>query len=314
MKTIQQFSLLLLLAALFASCSSNSFKIDGEITNLKGSSLKVVFLGDSGVIDEWVNVDKKGHFSFKGASSQPTLLNMSNHRGDPVATMIVTNGDHMKVKGDADKAMGVKIKGNRLNEEWQLFREEHAAFYSDPNPSRLDATIEKYVREHPADMLSTVLLVADYSDFSNRGKVDKMLQSIAPEAKPKSLTRVLIGNRIGNPNANLPRLMSLTLFKHGGNFEDVALTGHSTLISFWANPQNDRKTLVAELKALLGTRRTSRTRYPIIGHLFHALVRHHRLYWTRPLFRPQSHNRPGLHPLILIRQGVSSSIGMGFAD
>lgn len=250
MKTIQQFSLLLLLAALFASCSSNSFKIDGEFTNLKVTSFKVVFLGDSGVVDEWVNVDKKGHFSFSGASSQPTLLNISNHRGDPLATMIVTNGDHMKVKGDAGKAMDVKIKGNRLNEEWQLFRDEHAAFYSDPNPTRLDAAIEKYVREHPADMLSTVLLVADYSDFSNRSKVDKMLQSIAPEAKPKSLTRVIIGNRNDSPKANLPRLMSLTLFKHGGNFEDVALTGHSTLINFWANPQNDRNALVAELNKL----------------------------------------------------------------
>ena len=250
MKTIQQFSLLLLLAALFASCSSNSFKIDGEFTNLTVTSLKVVFLGDSGVVDEWVNVDKKGHFSFSGASSQPTLLNISNHRGDPLATMIVTNGDHMKVKGDAGKAMDVKIKGNRLNEEWQLFRDEHAAFYSDPNPTRLDAAIEKYVREHPADMLSTVLLVADYSDFSNRSKVDKMLQSIAPEAKPKSLTRVILGNRNDSPKANLPRLMSLTLFKHGGNFEDVALTGHSTLINFWANPQNDRNALVAELNKL----------------------------------------------------------------
>ena len=69
MKTIQQFSLLLLLAALFASCSSNSFKIDGEFINLKVTSLKVVFLGDSGVVDEWVNVDKMGHFSFSGASS-----------------------------------------------------------------------------------------------------------------------------------------------------------------------------------------------------------------------------------------------------
>ena len=247
MKTILQFTLLLLVASLSASCSSDSFKIDGNFVNLDGNMVKVVFRGDSGVVDEWVTVDKKGHFTFKGASSQPTLLSMSNLSGNPLTTMVVANGDHVKVKGDASKATGVKIKGNRLNEEWQLFRDEHAAFYNDPNPSRLDAAIEKYVREHPSDMLSTVLLVADYSDFSDQGKVDKMLKSIESKARPESLTQPLVGYRKVSKNANLPRLMSLTLFKHGGNFEDVPLTGHSTLINFWANPQNDRNTLITKL-------------------------------------------------------------------
>lgn len=246
MKQFHLFSLLLMLAALLASCSSDSFKVDGNIVNLDGTGIRICFQGDSGIVDEWVNVDKKGHFSYKGSASQLALLTMSNRKGDVMAIMVVTNGDHLKMKGDAGKALGIKVKGNRLNEEWQLFRDEHAAFYNDPNPSRLDATIEKYVREHPTDLLSTVLLLADYSDYSDRAKVNQMLRSIDVQARPESLTRTL--STMGNTKKNLPRLLSLSLMKYGGAFEDVALTGHTTLLSLWANPQTERSALVAKLQ------------------------------------------------------------------
>jgi hypothetical protein len=142
------------------------------------------------------------------------------------------------------------VKGNSLNEEWQLFRDEHRAFYADPNPSRLDAAIEKYVREHPSNMLSTVLLVVDYSDFSDHDKVDKLLRGIEIQARPESLTGLLYGNEKDRKRAVLPRLMSLTLFKHGGKFEEIKLTDKTSILSLWANPQNSRNALINKLQTL----------------------------------------------------------------
>ena len=245
MKQIQSLSLVLLLLALLTSCTSDSFKIDGNLTNLEGSTVRILFEGDSGLVDELVNVDKKGHFTFKGSASQPTLINMLNHRGQPITMAVAVNGDHIKVKGDAGKAMEVVIKGNRLNEDWQLFRNEHKAFYTDPNPSRLDAAIEKYVKEHPTDMLSTVLLLADYGNYSDRAKVDKMLKSIDAKARPESLTQAIMDKK---SNANLPRLMTLTLWKHGGTFEEVKLTDAVTFLSMWGLPPKDREALRAGIK------------------------------------------------------------------
>ena len=180
MSKIHLFSLFLTfsLLAVFSSCSSDGFKIDGNLSNLDGGEVRIVFSGDSGIVDEWVGIDKKGKFSFKGMVTQPIIVSILDHHNKVLATVAVKAGDHIKIKGDASKAMGVKVKGNRLNEEWQLFRDEHAAFYTDTNPSRLNAAIEKYVREHPADMLSTVLLVADYTDFSDRDKVEVLLRQI----------------------------------------------------------------------------------------------------------------------------------------
>lgn len=242
--------LLLMLAAMLASCSSDSFKIDGTLTNLEGAVVRVVFKADSCIVDESIDVDKKGKFSYQGQSSQPTVITLLNQRGDILTTVVAANGDHLKVKGDASKAMEIKVKGNRLNEDWQFFRKEHMDFYTDPNHSRLDAAIEKYVRENPAKMLSTVLLVADYSDYSDTEKVRKMLKGINVEARPESLMQLFPDNLLNSKKVNLPRLTTLTLWKHGGGFEEVKLTDRVTLLSLWAQPQKDREGVREKLLAI----------------------------------------------------------------
>jgi len=242
--------LMLLMAAVLASCSSDEFKIDGNIANLDSPAVRVIFPGDSGIVDETIQVDEKGRFTIKGNAPQPVIVNVLDKLGRALATVVAVNGDHLKVKGDAGKANGIKTGGNRLNEEWQLFRDEHAAFYGDPNPSRQDAAIEKYVREHPKDMLSTVLLMADYSDYSDRKKIEQMLNGIEVTARPESLVKTFKNDPASGKKKPLPRLTTLTLLKHNSRFEEIKLTGHATLISMWAPPQDDRPQLINKLNTL----------------------------------------------------------------
>lgn len=251
MKKIHSLALLmLLLATLLASCSSDNFKIDGELTHLNGTAVRIVFRGDSGIVNEFANLDKKGKFSFEGASAAPVLVSIMDQRGELLKRVVATNGDHLKLKGDASKGMAIKVKGNHINEDWQLFIDEHLAFYNDPNPSRLDAAIEKYVREHPADMLSTVLLASDYSDYSDFVKVNKLFKGIDPKARPESLAAALLDSPAERKAPKLPRLMTLTLAKHGGKFEEIKLTGRRTLLNLWANPQKNRKDLINKMQKL----------------------------------------------------------------
>ena len=247
---MKKIALLLIITALFASCSSNSFKIDGNVANLEGNAVRVLFRADSGIVDERVAAEKNGSFTFKGESTDPVLVSVLSLRGETLAMMVAANGDHLKVSGEAGKAMGLKVKGNHLNEEWQLFRDEHAAFYADQNPSRLNAAIEKYVREHPSEMLSTVLLMADYTDYSNRNKVETMLKSIDGKCRPESLTEAFTGLANKRNHSTLPRLMTLTLVKHGSEFEKINLIDHMTLLNLWAQPQTDRGRVIEALKAL----------------------------------------------------------------
>ena len=242
--------LALMMAVLASSCNSGSFKIEGNLPNLEGKAVRVLFKSDSSIVDQPIEADNKGGFTFEGESSQPVLVSLLNYRGEVLTMMVAVNGDHLKVSGDASKAMGIKISGSHLNEEWQLFRNEHASFYTDPNPSRLNAAIEKYVREHPADMLSTVLLMADYTDFSDRDKVEKMLMGIEEQARPKSLTATFTSLLGQDKHTNLPRLMTLTLTKDGTKFDEIKLTGHQTLISLWTQPQHDRGPIINAITAM----------------------------------------------------------------
>ena len=247
MKTLQYLALLLSLTMAMASCSGDSFKIDGKLANFDSGMVRVIFPTDSGMVDEWVNVDNKGKFSYKGAVADPVIVSLLDSRSHLLVMLVATSGDHIKVKGDAAQPKTIKIKGSKVNEDWQLFRDEHAAFYTDPNPSRLDAAIEKYVREHPADLLSTVLLMADYSDYSDVDKINAMLKGIDVKVRPGSLVRSFEGRSMNAQTSRLPRIMALKLVKHGGDFEDVSLVDRMTLISFWANPQDNRSALINKL-------------------------------------------------------------------
>ena len=247
MKTLQYLALLLSLTMAMASCSGDSFKIDGKLANFDSGMVRVIFPTDSGMVDEWVSVDKKGKFSDQGVVADPVIVSLLDSRSHLLVMLVASSGDHIKVKGDAAQPKTLKIKGSKVNEDWQLFRDEHAAFYTDPNPSRLDAAIEKYVREHPADLLSTVLLMADYSDYSDVDKINAMLKGIDVKVRPGSLVRSFEGRSMNAQTSRLPRIMALKLVKHGGDFEDVSLVDRMTLISFWANPQDNRSALINKL-------------------------------------------------------------------
>ena len=248
MKKLHLLTVVLPLVALLAACSSDSFKIDGELTHLDNSRVRVVMRSDSSIVDEWVSLDNKGRFSFTGEAEQPVLVMLMRHNGDLLTTVVAANGDHIKVKGDASQPMGVKVKGNKLNEAWQMFRDEHKDFYISTNPARLDAAIEKYVRENPGEMLSTVLLMADYSDYSDRGKVEKLLKGIDVAARPESLSASFWEAPAAGVKRHQPRLMVLELYKHGGGFEKISLADRMTLLSLWANPQDNRQAVSKRLQ------------------------------------------------------------------
>ena len=248
MKWLQYLLLSVAVVVTVVSCTSDSFKIDGNLLNLDGQTVKVVFMSDSGVVEEWTPVDQHGKFAVMGHASQPVLVSIMDRMGMPLAMVVAVNGDHIKVDGDVAKLTDLNVKGSKLNEDWQLFRKEHRAFYNDLNPSRLDAAIEKFVHEHPGDMLSTVLLLADYSDYSDRDKLNTLLDGINESARPKSLALPL-ESWAGETRltGHLPRLMTLNLMDPDGGFKEIKLTRQTTLIHLWANPQSGRQAVINEL-------------------------------------------------------------------
>ena len=94
------------------------------------------------------------------------------------------------------------------------------------------------------------MLIADYSNYTDHGKVDQMLKGIDVKARPESLTHAFQGG--GKKGGNLPRLMTLNLWKHGGKFEEIKLTDGIRMLSLWGQPQQDRESLRTKIKEISG--------------------------------------------------------------
>ena len=76
------------LTAVLTSCSGDGFRIDGNIAAIKGTMVRVVFDGDSGIVDELVNVDNKVHFTYEGESAQPVLVSILDMNGNQLMTVV----------------------------------------------------------------------------------------------------------------------------------------------------------------------------------------------------------------------------------
>ena len=85
---MRKLSLFILVMLALASCSGDRFKIDGNLVNLDGAAVHIIYCADSVVVDQWVDVDKKGHFTFQGASSQPVVVSLSDQHGQLLAQLV----------------------------------------------------------------------------------------------------------------------------------------------------------------------------------------------------------------------------------
>ena len=88
---MKKLSVFIILLVVLGSCNSHEFKIDGNIAGIDG--VRIVFSGDSGMVDEWVSIDKKGRFSYKGTSADPVLVSILDVHGEPVALVVAADGE-----------------------------------------------------------------------------------------------------------------------------------------------------------------------------------------------------------------------------
>ncbi len=220
------------LAVLTACSGKSEFTVVGKIAGLGETNVHVAYLNADGAVDEkWVGV-KDDAFQFKGEVAEATLVMLSDGQGRPLARLVIEGGDEITIEGEKEKLNELQIKGNETSEQWYKFIAEHTAQYQQPDQTALNKEIEKYVTDHPEELLSTLLLLVDYSG-ENR---DKLLGQIKDKAKPASL--LMDYNELQallTKQGNAP-LKTMKLFGARGDFDSFSpnAAAHS-LIIFWDN-------------------------------------------------------------------------------
>ena len=238
---------LLVLLPLLWACTSDHFSIEGDIKNLGTQNVHFTWVGDDGVKAEVVAA-QDGHFSLEGQCGRLTVVSVDDAQGNLLTRVVVNNGDHITIEGDATQRAQITAKGNDTNEQWSAFRREHAALYEPTPGKRLDQAIEQWVTAHPSEVLSTLLLLYDHQALLDDGKGMSLLAAISPEARPAHLiTSVEALSNYYMCNA-ADRLFSLTLCGIGGDFETLNLAGRPSVIYFWSKSDTNHQRDIQAMK------------------------------------------------------------------
>ena len=231
-----------------AACSNNEVTVDGNITNLGNTNLRVAYcVGADRVADKIVGC-QADHFQFKCQVDELSLIVIYNVQGGIVARFVADGGDDITITGDKNKPREFKITGNKINEQWCQFMSDHKVEYQASDPAKLDEAIVKWVNENPRDITSTLLLLNDYSNRD--GQLDKLLGTLHDDAKPIALVDSYETLQLSQADALRATLKPMKLFSASGGINPLSVGGAGqSLIIFWDNHSaSQRRKIIATLE------------------------------------------------------------------
>ncbi len=245
---------LVLVIAVMCGCKKENrpFKVKVELRGLGSQQVKVVYSGaDGGIVDYWARCENNA-FEIEGTCSNPSLLLVYNKMNVPIVKLVVAGGDKLEVKGKILEPYELDVKGSEMAEQYNAFMVKHKMDYKSANSQALNTAIETFVKDNPKSVVSTVLVMLDYSPGDDTA-IDKLLDKIDDSAKPESLMASynLLKSREKKPTT---KITSLNIFEQGsGDFEAAKIAGNKpSVIVFWDRDlsQNKRKMIFEEMKML----------------------------------------------------------------
>jgi len=246
-----------MLLCLLPSCSSDSFKVSAKLKGLGQQNVRVVYCNaDGGFTDAWVTA-KKDELAITGTCTSPTILMVYNSMSVPIMRLVVSSGDNLDITGSVTEQYNLQVKGSETMKKWNDFIVKHKSDYISSNTTKLNAAIEKYVKDNPKDMVSTLLVLIDYAPTDDGNNVARLLEIIDNSAKPETLMESynVMMNRVKKGETSITSLNLLEM--KSGDFESVRFTGGKpNVILFWDKElmTHERSTAFDELKALDTTR------------------------------------------------------------
>lgn len=177
----------LMLMLLFTACAdSDSFRLNGEIDTAPTMNLRVVYYAD-GALRTAVTAAREGEFEIYGSSRYPTVAEIYDYENHLLARTYLVNGQNVKLKITQGNRYLTEASGSDVASRWAEALKDNADSLM-ASPAAANNAIAAYVRAHPSDVVSTLMLVYDYhADIDPRG-ADELMQSIDAPARPAALT------------------------------------------------------------------------------------------------------------------------------
>ena len=243
--------LVVIIALVARACSGGSqWHLSGELKGLQNGNLRLVWTQENGATaEQWVQA-QGDRFDARGtAADGPVLLAVYHGQTRLFTVIVIENGDHVELDGNMMAPFSVRAHGNDACHEWAEWRAAHTTLYQQEDRKALNTEIEKFVHDHPKELLSTLLVLVDYRGDSQQASM-RLLNTIDKAVRPASLTASFTSLEKLLPVDTSLSLGNIKLWNRDGDMENVTADGRPVVVLLWDVKwlsSADRKTLVADI-------------------------------------------------------------------
>ncbi len=241
----------ILAAMALSACKSDTFKLEAQIEGIGTQNLKVTYATEDGVVQDWATV-QEDKLTYEGYAPETTVLHIAKEDGEGVLRTAVKNGDNISIHAIPGRPFDTTIEGSETSEEWNKFLIENRTEFEQSNYKAIDAAIEKFIADNPKNVLSTILLLFEYSSLRNTAHIDSVLNTIDLSAKPLLLINTY--NAIRNERNKVQDGEMVYMFNHydsNGNWTEFRPIRYGySILWMWGNNDNSHKQQADSLKQI----------------------------------------------------------------
>jgi len=181
-----RFMAFMALFALAACSESDSFSVEGKLSDGSTINMRAIYY-DGDKLQNAIFPTDKGKFSFRAPVSKGTVVELLTNDYRLLGRFYAAPGDELSVTVNPKSPYRISVSGNDVAVRWSNFLNENAKVFDSKNPADINALVEKYVKAHPDDLVSTLLVITSYDAAVNPKGAEKLLAAIKSEARPEYL-------------------------------------------------------------------------------------------------------------------------------
>lgn len=240
------------IGAVATACgSTDSFTIDGEIAGGGTATVEFTYYAD-GAVKRATAAAHDGKFRIEGASAAPTLGFLTISGGNPVAAVVVENGDDIECEVGNDNNAGWKAKGNKASELLARFSTENAELIAAGAYREINNLVADYVRSHPNEAGSAALLVTRFYSRGNEFLADSLAGLLNAEVRTPAMMHNFMASLSNQLTAETrANVSSMALFERRDTTVRFTPSRQSVaLLAFVGTDRRMRDSIVPRLREL----------------------------------------------------------------
>lgn len=231
-----------LLSAILSGCSGpDSFAVKGHVKGDATINLRALYYVD-GALQSSIFPADRGSFAFKGRAPEGAVVEILDNDYRLLGRFYAVNGDEIDVTIDPKSPASAKVnKGSDIAVRWAQWLNANAKTIDSRNSKIINALAAKYVKAHPQDIVSTLIITTVYDASVDPEGASRLLSSIAPEARPTALTEAMATLLMyADTNAAKRRVSPLTLMAQGDTVTTFSPRKHRLSLLVFSDENSGR--------------------------------------------------------------------------